>query len=562
MTQNFEQIINRTMRNCEAVGEVLDEDKIVETPSGNTIKSLPMIAREAEQATTQVVDEIRLRGGYFKTYNTLAEANADIANIPFDATVKVRDALNGGDYYKATSGATNLTKSPYDPVRLVVEQLDERVERKHEEDAEILVDQDGQIIRRQTPSGDMYLAGLEGSIQKNIQDIQNQQKYDSEEQLFRLLDVNDRVVFSILANGDVVTASGNLNQLIENLFIKLSDSSNYELSAYIDASLDVLPANYSIDAASLVLKSTAVSSNYIKLDTPYRDDDGVVHPCVIQLNKPMLGFKYWMCITPYGNLQILEENPCIYGSNDLDSWTLIKGIEQPLDNPPDWDEKGTGEKGFLSDCFWVYDHKTCELYCCYRKCYTHGPDKYNDTDIYQLLYRKTRNGLNWSEPEQMFPDTLAGTDEIASPSIVWDETTQKWVMYAFDDGNRLYMRTNDDFRNVEGWSARIEIGFQAFASANSLGGWHLETRWVGDRLFMLINDYRQNGTLYFAYADKTDLSNWTFSNTKLVTGNPGGCYKASFITEESGASVNIHVFWTDSSNNRKLRKFTITEGKI
>lgn len=523
--------------------------------------------QEAQGKLLEFVDEIDQRqaataNGYYKSYATLAAANADIANIPLTVSVKVLSEENGGEYYKESEEATLLTKSPYDPVRLMTEQLDRRVEIENEENAEILVDQNEQIIRKQTSSGDMYLAGLEGSIQKNFQDVYDRQKYDSEEPLFRLLDANDSVVFSILANGDVVTASGNLNQLVENLFTKLSDSSSYELSAYIDASLDVLPANYSVNAASLALKSTTVSNNYIKLDTPYRNDDGVVHPCVIQLNKPILGFKYWMCITPYGNLQILEENPCIYGSNDLDSWTLIKGIEQPLDNPPDWDEKGTGEKGFLSDCFWVYDHKTCELYCCYRKCYTYGLSKYNDTDIYQLLYRKTRNGLNWSEPEQMFPDTLAGTDEIASPSIVWDETTQKWVMYAFDDSNRLYMRTNDDFRNKDGWSARIEIGFQAFASANNLGGWHLEVRWVGDRLFMLINDFRQNRTLYFAYADKTDLSRWTFSNTKLITGNLSGCYKASFITEEDATSVKIHVFWTDSSNNRKLRKFTITEGKI
>jgi len=46
-------------------------------------------------------------------YNTLAEANADIANIALNQNVNVVDS---GLYCKATAGATSLTKSPYDPL--------------------------------------------------------------------------------------------------------------------------------------------------------------------------------------------------------------------------------------------------------------------------------------------------------------------------------------------------------------------------------------------------------------------------------------------------------------
>ena len=46
-------------------------------------------------------------------YNTLAEANADIANIALNQNVNVVDS---GLYYKVTAGATSLTKSPYDPL--------------------------------------------------------------------------------------------------------------------------------------------------------------------------------------------------------------------------------------------------------------------------------------------------------------------------------------------------------------------------------------------------------------------------------------------------------------
>lgn len=51
-----------------------------------------------------------------KQYATLALANADIANIALNKNIFVSEAANGGYWYKATAGATTLTKSPFDPV--------------------------------------------------------------------------------------------------------------------------------------------------------------------------------------------------------------------------------------------------------------------------------------------------------------------------------------------------------------------------------------------------------------------------------------------------------------
>ena len=51
-----------------------------------------------------------------KQYATLALANADIANINLNQNVFVSETKNGGYWYKATSEATTLTKSAYDPL--------------------------------------------------------------------------------------------------------------------------------------------------------------------------------------------------------------------------------------------------------------------------------------------------------------------------------------------------------------------------------------------------------------------------------------------------------------
>ena len=57
------------------------------------------------------IRQIYEKGGKF--YPTLADANSDIANIRTDVYVITGD---DGAYYKATSGATTLTKSDYDPL--------------------------------------------------------------------------------------------------------------------------------------------------------------------------------------------------------------------------------------------------------------------------------------------------------------------------------------------------------------------------------------------------------------------------------------------------------------
>lgn len=62
----------------------------------------------------QSIQDLLKHGG--RAYPTLALANADIANIALDTKVTVLSATDGGDWYKATAGATSLTKSPYDPV--------------------------------------------------------------------------------------------------------------------------------------------------------------------------------------------------------------------------------------------------------------------------------------------------------------------------------------------------------------------------------------------------------------------------------------------------------------
>ncbi len=81
-------------------------------------KDETVTTRFGDQITTLkgLEEMVKKSGGYFKRYTSLAAANADIANIPVNAVIKVTSEVDGGDYEKETGGATTLTKSPYDPL--------------------------------------------------------------------------------------------------------------------------------------------------------------------------------------------------------------------------------------------------------------------------------------------------------------------------------------------------------------------------------------------------------------------------------------------------------------
>lgn len=107
-------------------------DLLIQTADGSTqrAKNSSFQSQINQKATTAYLDSAladqtqmvndalsQLSTQASKFYPTLAEANADIANIEVNQPVQVGESgVNGGLYYKATAEATSLTKSPYDPL--------------------------------------------------------------------------------------------------------------------------------------------------------------------------------------------------------------------------------------------------------------------------------------------------------------------------------------------------------------------------------------------------------------------------------------------------------------
>ena len=99
---------------------------LASVPQINTMTREEVTAAVAPKANKADVDTAlsNLSTTANKYYSTLAAAEADIANIALNQSVTIGEEANSGLWEKKTSGATTLTKSPYDPVNLA-KQLDE-----------------------------------------------------------------------------------------------------------------------------------------------------------------------------------------------------------------------------------------------------------------------------------------------------------------------------------------------------------------------------------------------------------------------------------------------------
>ena len=118
-----------------------------------------------------------------KQYATLALANADIANIALNQNIFVSESANGGYWYKATAGATSLTKSVYDPLaqaKKYTDNVDEKnnelrqsVVRYKSDHAYTLTDDFGNIVAYIDGIGHLHLNELPDTVQNMLNQLKN-----------------------------------------------------------------------------------------------------------------------------------------------------------------------------------------------------------------------------------------------------------------------------------------------------------------------------------------------------------------------------------------------------
>ncbi|MGL6191417.1 MAG: sialidase family protein [Serratia nevei] len=425
-------------------------------------------------------------------------------------------------------------------------------------------DKNGNLYARFDENAELWLTGLNSSVQSLLSSIFSSDCRD----LINFKDIDGNTYAKIDKNGGLWLVG--LNKPVQELLSGgLVNKTNPIQSLQIDPAYSMMaellrntgkpmvnmpktlvkPVNrVGTEWIKNIQAEVTKEQKHIVINTPYRPDDGVVHPNLVHVPDRFMGYEYLLAITPYTAMNDQEENPCLYGSNDLITFTLLPNVEQPIDDTPANTE---GRPGYLSDPFWGYNHFTGELMCCYRKTYVIDGSG-ADNDLFLLLYRSTKDGKTWGPPTILMNEKVGTEDLMLSPSIVYNANEARWYLFYWLRDDVFVFRTNKTLDPAT-WSEPVNCGFSP--SATGYRGWHLEVKFVGNRLVCLINDYRQTANIYLGISDPDDWTKWEFSSKPLLNkpGNNRGAYKSTFIPFfNSDGDISLTIGWTTGDLTRNL----------
>lgn len=242
--------------------------------------------------------------GASKFYPTLADANADIANIkPNTANPTVKDKVdigeiaNGGTWYKASSDATSLTKSPYDSFKLSKDYINARAD-KIEDFLENSVEQSGSTavalqfssqddkdLGHINSDGGFLLSGESESLQDQLKD--RPKKIGDKVVTHSLDDSNNQSLLSITEDGSLYLA-GDERSVQDQIFASKSDG---RIAVINDVKLSALSKTNADNA--WLKKKTRISSSR---DTTPNASNRI--PAVVKIPTGVL-IMYSERISPY-----------------------------------------------------------------------------------------------------------------------------------------------------------------------------------------------------------------------------------------------------------------------
>lgn len=534
-----------------------------------------------------------IAGGH-KAYQTLAAAQAAQASLPANSIVEVtNDGANNGTYQW---NGTTLTKSAYDPLTQSKDYTEQQVGGLKSDvlqkiytnlsgDLHQFADVEGNIVAKISHDGQLHVVGLNQPVQIEfvtlnekvgaVSDTVNRLNYGTDD-LYLVTDLDGNIVARIKEDGryyivglanDIATEFASVRDEINKKAESIKDTSIAENRSYKDtvtaqvqtvlntlmyaqtgakapAPLHYFPQNYTINKTWInnINQFGHANSTRLEINSPYRDNDGFVHPHILEFYNGFRGYRYIIAITPYYLTNEAEENPCIYGSNDLINFDLLDGFDQPLDVRPTPDYS----TGHNSDNVLTYDPRTGELICIWRQT-LRNPNN-DGVRVDALWMRKTKDGYSWTDRERIFKATdhaLAGG--AGSPAIVYDVASGYWHMYL-----TTLSLTTDAMRLFKAKHLHEDAWEYAGTLVLPFKPWHQDIKIVGNKVCMLVYCYPPDNTIYFGIAD--DFLNFEWTQNLLLENN---AYKSSFVpefNEQNQMALKI-LYSTDSSPSEASEKW-------
>ena len=572
----------------------VDNTADIDKPVSNAAKTYidQQDALKADKTTTYTKTEVDTKvnsvsGGYIGAFATMSELNAKTGMTVGQVAKVMNDSAtsNNGDYYY---NGTAWVKG-YDSLTDAKAYTDKTVKQDsvaiytHK-----FVDANSNVMAAIDVEGGLYLVGLDGTVQEVINSNKtsiasvntslNDIAQSAPDTIYthKFVDANSNVMAAIDVEGGLylVGLDGTVQEVInsnkdsssENGIAITKDTTlattrkktdiftadtqqvlNMQRYANINAApapLDLHKRIYTISNTWLdsIKFSRPASKTVIK--TPYRDDDGVVHPHIIEFYNGFRGYRYLLKLEPYYNTIESYENPCIYGSNDLVNFTLLDGFTQPLANPPT-NPYGTSHN---SDGVFAYDQKSGDLILVFRETirnYQGGADTY---DAWSM--RKTKDGYTWTDKEYLLEPRITGSGfNTASPAILYDPIKDEWHIYiGTGNGVQHYVKKS---LNKDNWQLPTTI-----ATPSGTRVWHMDARYVGNKIVALVHD-QANGQ--FRFGISSDFVNFTWSTSSVYTEISGEIttdkYKASFIPKfDDDGQLAFTVLWTSRHDSSDVSK--------
>ena len=224
-------------------------------------------------------------------------------------------------------------------------------------------------------------------------------------------------------------------------------------------------------------------------------EDSFVHPAVAYFPHRFMGFEYLMVVNPYPDANDQLENPVLYGSHDMQNWTLFTHIQQPLAWAEDYDPSFVNT--YLSDPWITYNPHSRELIVGWRRHFRNGTAPDGSTHLIEAV--TTLDGINWS-PRRIIDreNQTAGGHILLAPSYVYNPDQRLWYCYYNANPDWMVVTKRDLLDENENWSVPVPLGFT---------GWHGEARIVGNRVWLWnnIGHQRWDTSMYWSEANDWTL---------------------------------------------------------
>ena len=486
--------------------DYLDAIKLVFTQESGDVTVGDRTIKTVSQSIADAVETI-LKSGSRVGYPTLAAATADKANITAKTIVEITNDTTANNGVYLYDGAT-FTKAP----DTILEQAKTYADSKLE---------------------DANLPAYNAS--KNLLDLEdvlgNNYAFFDEEANLNLEKMNGVSVQDAISDLQE-SSTGNRNNNTKRFFTKaLYDYINQLNASHIDypqLPYTQFPERFTVpDSIVNDIKLPLSTTPRLVIDTPYRADDKSVHPYILEFANPIRGYKYIMALNPYTTDK--EENPVIYGGNSLTDFKMLTGFTQPLDTPPDG--------GYLSDNGLTYDPINGDLIAYWRSTTGSGASLRST-----YWCKRTKDLLNWSDKTELFKNHDRVSDDMISPSILYNPQDGLWHCWNVNGGISESAIRHRTATSIYGdWSEPKIINPQGTTP------WHLEVKFVGDKFVMIIFS-RPKRNHYLGVSN--DGLAWKFSATALFANSVEGTYKSTFLPKFNAQNqLYLDVLYTADNSN-------------